>query len=166
MFPLGWAHTTSAVTALVAGAAVLLLRKGTRTHRRIGWVYVGSMLALNGTALLIYRLFGGFGPFHVGALFSLATVVAGLVPAVRRRPPHRWVERHYWWMTYSYVGLVAAAVSEAATRLPSVVFWWAVALPTAVVLVVGSALIRRRARVTLAPFRGATHALATQQPAA
>jgi uncharacterized membrane protein len=163
---LGWAHTASAVAALAAGAAVLLLTKGTRTHRRLGWLYVASMLALNGTALLIYRLFGGFGPFHVAALFSLATVVAGVVPAVRRRPPRRWVERHYGLMSFSYVGLVAAGVSEVATRLPGVVFWWAVALPTAGVLVAGSVLIRRRARATLAPFLRAHRPPASHQPAA
>ena len=43
------------------------------------------MVGLNVTALSIYRLTGVFGPFHWAALFSLATIVAGVVP-VRRRP--------------------------------------------------------------------------------
>jgi uncharacterized membrane protein len=124
MSALGWVHTVSAVAALVSGAAVLVRRKGTRAHRRLGCVYVGSVVVLNATALLVYRLFGGFGPFHVAALLSLATIAGGVLPAVRRRPAGRWVERHYWWMTFSYVGLVAAAASEAATRLPGTVFWW------------------------------------------
>lgn len=151
---LGWFHTVCAVVALGSGAAVLLRRKGTRVHRRIGWIYVASMLLLNGTALMIYRLFGGFGPFHVAAVFSLATVVAGTVPAVRRRPAN-WVERHYAWMTWSYVGLCAATVSEVATRTPGFRFWWAVAVGTFAVVGIGAVLIRRNAGPVLAPFRPA-----------
>src|SRR5687768_5310983 len=85
MISLGLTHTIAAVGALVAGAAVLLIRKGTRRHRQVGWVYVASMLLLNGTAHLIYRLFGRFGPFHVGAIFIFVTVVAGTVAALMAR---------------------------------------------------------------------------------
>ena len=153
MSTLGWLHTASALAALASGAAVLLRRKGTRAHRRLGWAYAASMLVLNGTALLIYRLSGGFGPFHVAALMSLGSLVCGVVPAVRRRPAEKWVERHYYWMTYSYVGLLAAAASEVATRLPGTVFWWAVAVASLAVFAAGSVLIRRRAGAVLAPFR-------------
>ena len=153
MSSIGWVHSACALVALASGGAVLVRRKGTRSHRRLGWVYVGSMVALNATALMIYRLSGGFGPFHVAALLSLAAVGGGLMPAVRRRPADRWVEQHYYWMTYSYVGLLAAAAAEVMTRVPGAAFWWAVVLASAAVLLVGAALIRRRARSTLAPFR-------------
>ena len=153
MSTIGWIHTACAVAALLAGAAVLLRPKGTPTHRRLGWLYVGSMAALNLTALLIYRLTGRFGPFHAAAILSLATVVAGVLAAVRRRPAGRWVERHYYWMTYSYVGLLAAAASEAATRLAAGVFWWAVLAASAAVFAAGAVLVARRAPAALAPFR-------------
>lgn len=65
---------------------MVVTRKGTRRHHQIGLVYAVSMLGLNATAFLIYRLFGGFGAFHVAALLSLLTIFAGLLPAVRRRP--------------------------------------------------------------------------------
>jgi uncharacterized membrane protein len=65
MSTLGWFHTAAAVAALVAGAVVLLRGKGTRSHRRLGWTYVVAMIALNVTALAIYRLTGSFGPFHI-----------------------------------------------------------------------------------------------------
>lgn len=157
----GWLHTGAAVVALTAGAGVLVQRKGTRRHRRLGWLSVVGMVTLNVTALLIYRLSGHFGPFHAGALLSLATVVAGVLQAVRRQPPDGWVERHYYWMTFSYVGLLAAAASEAATRLARTTFWGAVALASAAVLAVGTALVTRRARATLAPFRRPRDAYAT-----
>jgi uncharacterized membrane protein len=169
---LGWIHTLAALGALLTGAAVLLTRKGTRRHRQLGWSYVVSMLLLNVTALLIYRLFGRFGPFHVGAVFSFVTVVAGTAAALGarrtrgRRDPvarARALERHYQWMTWSYVGLVAAAVSEIATRVPALrprpeqglAFGVTVAVATIVVVAVGARLIRRRRTGLLAPYRPA-----------
>jgi uncharacterized membrane protein len=151
---LGWFHIVCALVAMASGAAVLLRRKGTRSHRRLGWVYVGSMLALNGTALMIYRLFGGFGPFHVAAVFSLATVLGGIVPAYRRRPAN-WLERHYAWMAWSYVGLCAAAVAEVGTRVPGFQFWWAVIIGSLLVIGGGGMMIRRSQAAVLAPFRRA-----------
>jgi uncharacterized membrane protein len=154
MNALGLFHTACALAALVSGAAVLLRRKGTRSHRRIGWIYVASMLALNATALMIYRLFGGFGPFHAAAIASLVTVVAGIIPAWRRKPAN-WVEHHYAWMTGSYVGLCAAAVAEVATRTPGLRFWWAVMVGSLAVIGIGGMLIRRYRAAVLAPFRRA-----------
>ena len=172
MISLGWIHTVAALTALVAGAAVLLTRKGTRRHRRLGWAYVASMLLLNGTALLIYRLFGRFGPFHMGAIFNFLTVAAGTAAALearrargRRNPVERAraVERHYQWMTWSYVGLAAAAVSEVATRMPALrprpgqglAFGITVAVATLLVVGVGAELIRRRRSALLAAYQPA-----------
>src|SRR3712207_6703621 len=133
MTGIGWLHTLAALIALGAGAAVLLRRKGTRRHRQLGWLYAGSMLTLNVTALSIYRLTGRFGAFHVAALLSLATLAAGLIPALLPRRTEGWVQPHYYFMSYSYVGLLSAAASEAATRLPRVAFWWAVAAASVVV---------------------------------
>lgn len=155
MNALGLFHTVCALVALGSGAAVVLRRKGTRSHRRLGWVYVASMLALNGTALMIYRLFGGFGPFHAAAIASLVTVVAGAVPAYRRKPAN-WLEHHYAWITWSYVGLCAATVSEVATRVPGFRFWWAVVVGTFIVIGVGAILIRRNQAAAIAPFQRPT----------
>ena len=153
MSTLGWVHTAAAIAALVLGAAILLRTKGSRSHRRLGWTYVVSMVLLNVTALAIYRLTGSFGPFHAAAILSLASIAGGIVPAVRRLPATTWVERHYWWMTYSYLGLVAAAVAEVATRVPGITFWWTVVLASLAVFAVGAPIIRRRASITIAPFR-------------
>ena len=152
MTPLGWIHTAAAVASLGLGAAGLLRGKGTRRHRRLGWTYVVAMVLLNATALAIYRLTGSFGPFHIAAVLSLASVTVGVIPAVRRTPAVTWVEHHYWWMTYSYLGLIAAAVAEVTTRLPGINFWWTVVLASLAVFAIGAPIIRRRATITLAPF--------------
>ncbi len=70
---------------------MFLLRKGTRLHVQVGIAYVVSMLVINVTALGIYRLTGNLNAFHVGALFSLATLVAGWVPATQRKPRSHWM---------------------------------------------------------------------------
>lgn len=136
----GLIHTGVALAALVLGLAVVLCRKGTTVHRRTGRLYVGAMLLLNGTALAIYDLFGFFGPFHFAAVVSLGTIGAGLYPIYTRRPRGRWIERHAYFMAWSYAGLVAALMAELAVRVPGLGFGWAV-LGTLVVAVTGAAFI-------------------------
>jgi uncharacterized membrane protein len=168
----GTIHLAASVGAIVLGATVLVQGpKGGTRHRQIGWAYVLAMLTVNATAFMLYGLFGGFGPFHVAAIVSLTGIVAGVLAArgarsarvakQRFRRAHR-VEGHFWWMTFSYVGLVAALASEAITRLPATratgggagaVFGAAVGGATALVFAVGSYLIVTRRARALAPFR-------------
>lgn len=149
--PIGLIHLLFSSLALIAGAVVLLLKKGNRLHKMTGRTYFFSMLALNGTALMDYELFGGFGPFHWMALASLATVVAGVV-AARNRNPY-WRERHAYFMTWSYVGLVAAAVAEVGSRLPGWSFATAVITSSVVTVVVGIMLMNRYLPVALGQTR-------------
>lgn len=108
---LGIVHTGSAAVALLLGPVVFFRDKGDSLHRRIGYGHVVGMAALNGTALAIYDLFGGWGPFHWLALVSLATLAAGFVPALIRRPA-KWLEWHYFGMCWSYVGLAADRMTK------------------------------------------------------
>ena len=152
---LGSLHTALGFLCLGLGTAVVSVRKGTRQHRRLGLCYAAAMLGLNATALSIYRVFGGFGPFHVLALISLATLSAGIWPALRRRPG--WLARHARLMSWSYVGLLAAAAAEAAVRLPIVrggaAFGLAALLASLAVVGVGAAVISRRVPLVVASQR-------------
>lgn len=136
-------HIGTAISALIFGICVFLTRKGTRLHKQFGYAYFFNMLGLNVSALFIYRLTGHFGPFHGAALASLLTLIAGFIPAYLRLPQGRWLELHYEFMNWSYVGLVAAGVSEAMTRLPSAPFWPAVVLSSLCVFLVGGLFIAR-----------------------
>lgn len=147
---LGAFHTATGFAAIGFGAAVFPLRKGTRLHKRVGLAYVTSMLLLNGTAFLIYDLFGGFGPFHAAAVGSLATLLAGLWPLLRRRPG--WIVRHAHLMCWSYVGLLAAFVAEITGRVPGWDFGWSVGLSSLAVIAIGGAILQIRIRPTLRPF--------------
>ena len=135
MTPLGAAHTAIAIVALIAGTAVVIQPKGTRRHKRLGRVYLVSMLLVNGSALLIYRLFDGFGPFHWAALASLAVLMAGIIPALRRSPD--WLVRHQFYMSWSYVGLLAATAAEITSRVPGWDFFWSVTLAVSGVVLAG-----------------------------
>ena len=104
--------------ALLLGGWIFRTRKGTRAHMRAGWAYVASMVCLNGTALALYNLTGGFNTFHALAMFSLATVAAGVVQVLCRRRWRLWLWRHYQYMAWSYVGLLAATVNEGFVRVP------------------------------------------------
>jgi len=120
--PLGIIHLATAIVALLVGAAVLWLEPGTQRHTKLGKLYAAAMLALNVTALLIYRLTGAFNVLHVLALVSLITLFVGLgmVWSRRHAPPAQWVIGHYRAMGWSYIGLVAAAVAETAVRVPPI----------------------------------------------
>ena len=102
--PFGLVHALLGVAALILGLAVLLRRKGTRVHRRLGQRYVLTMVLLNATALMIYDLYGRFGPFHVASIISLATVSGGFVPVYLRRPRGAWIHLHAWFMCWSVRG--------------------------------------------------------------
>lgn len=150
--PLSWLHIAAAVVAISAGLFVLLMTKGTRRHRRVGYVYLVSMIAMNVSSFFIFSLTGRFSPFHAASMFSLATLVAGFLPVYLRRPQGGWLRLHMEFMVWSYIGLLAAAVSEAAVRIPETPFWWSVAGGTTVVIVTGAMIWAHNRPGLLAQF--------------
>jgi len=156
---LGYIHSFAAATAVLGGAAVLARPKGTRAHVLAGRLYLWSMVALNISALGIYRITGSFGPFHFGALLSLATVAAGVL--LLRSSKVGGVHGHAYCMLWSYLGLLAAAVSEFATH---VLYWPAssgVIGTSLAVFVVGGVLVHRHGPAAIA---GANASMSTGTP--
>jgi len=148
---LGTAHIALAVASLTLGAMVFLQPKGGRRHRLLGRLYAGALVLVNVSALLVYEESSGPGPFHVLALVSLATLSAGLVPALLRRPGGSWLEAHAYFMSWSYVGLVAAGVAQVGTMVagPGAL---PVVLPSVLVVLVGALLIHGRVPRVLSGF--------------
>lgn len=139
--PVGLVHLIAAVLAVVTGTAVVLSRKGTGSHKWLGRGYVLMMLTVNVTALMIYELFGRFGLFHWLALLSLITMLLGYWPARSRSPG--WKVRHAYFMSGSYVGVIAALAAELLTRTPWLPFFGATALASISVISVGLVLMFR-----------------------
>lgn len=150
---LGLVHTIAAVLALLAGVFIFVRPKATALHRSLGYTYSVSMAVVIGTALFIYNLTQSFNLLHVFALVSCPPLLLGFIAALRRRPG--WLSTHYEWMCYSYLGLVAAFISETATRvlMPFIVaqyqvrslvpFWGVVGISTVIVVYIGIRLIER-----------------------
>lgn len=120
---IGAIHLLSSVLALIAGTLVLLQKKGTVLHKRIGYLYVASMLVLIITAFNIYRLSGSFGIFHFAAIVSTLTLLGGMIPVFTRKPKSKWIELHFAYMYWSVMGLYGAFISEIFSRVPETPFW-------------------------------------------
>ena len=155
---IGWIHMIFGLLALVSGTVVLLARKGTRGHRFWGYFYFFNMLATNATSLVIYELTGTFNFFHASALCSLAVLTVGMVPLFTRRPKANrgWLQRHAFFMTGSYLGVLLATAAEITSRVPGWDFGIAVAATVIVGSVIGVALMQRyvpRAIANLNPRR-------------
>ncbi len=147
---LGYIHVWAATAALLFGAFVFPMVKGTGLHKVLGYLYAAALLATNLTAFGLYHLTGHFGMFHIAAIVSFVTLLAGLIPVITRRPRNSWLTLHYKYTSWSYVGLLAAAVSEAAVRLPHAPFWPAVAFGSAIFFGTGGWLISRMKDRTVA----------------
>lgn len=111
---IGAAHVWMGSVALVSAAAVLMLRKGTARHGRVGRAYAAAILAINGTALSMYDLTGRPNVFHVIALVNLATLAMGPLALRRWRRTHEPGDlvTHQRRMAMSYVGVWRAFVTE------------------------------------------------------
>lgn len=139
----GIVHTALALASIGLGFITLVQPKGTTWHRVVGMAYVFAMFGMNVTALTIFEAFGGFGVFHVLSLVSVTTLLFGFGAAYLRRPRAAWMDAHAHLMAWSYVGLIAAAFSEIAVRIPGVPFGPGVAAPSLLIPAIGGVWIRR-----------------------
>ncbi len=108
-------HLACAVLALVAGGIVMARRKGTFSHRVLGWSFV---LLLGGTTLTSafirdthFPNIGGYTPIHL-----LTVVTAIFLPLGIWRIRTGQVEAHRRTMTRLYIG--ACIVAGLFTLLP------------------------------------------------
>ena len=156
--PLGAFHFASAIVALIFGAIVLSNPKGTAKHKRLGYIYFASMLALNVSAIPITNMTGSIGLFHLFVVMSLPTTLAALYFPLFGRANPNWKMQHFTCMFWSYVGLIAASIAEGMVRLPILLAtertaadpaleastgFWSAALIMVVVVAIAELLFRR-----------------------
>lgn len=142
---IGWFHFITAVLAMLTGTVVVLNTKGTTFHKRVGYVYVTSMLLLNISSFFIAN-FSGFSLFHFFAIFSLMTIFGGILPTIRKKK--NWFSSHFYFMSWSVVGLYCAFWAELGTRFVGNMqqFWWMVALATFITSLIGRKIINKQAK--------------------
>ncbi len=131
---LGLFHLIVSILALVFGTWMISTQKGTAIHKKVGYVYAVCMVAVISTSFMMYRLFGGFGIFHVAAVISTISLLGGMLPVILRKPEKSWLSLHFSFMYWSVMGLYAAFVAEIFTRIPQVRFFWLVGIATFLVM--------------------------------
>ncbi|MGJ3235593.1 DUF2306 domain-containing protein [Marivirga sp.] len=133
----GLIHFIAGVLALITGTLVLSMKKGTKLHIRIGYIYVISMLVLLISSFMIYRLFNGWGIFHYASIISAFSLLVGIIPAIFLRHKSFWLRLHFTGMFWSVIGLWAAFVAEMSVRVPESSFMWMVGVAFGVVMLIG-----------------------------
>lgn len=81
-----WAHLATIIVALALTPPMLLRRRGDRLHRRLGWLWCGSLVA---TAALSFGIRdtrdGGFSLIHILSVWTLVQVPLIVVSARNHR---------------------------------------------------------------------------------
>jgi uncharacterized membrane protein len=143
----GAIHTALAMLGIVVGLIQLLRPKRGPAHRARGYAFVYAMLIADGTALLVFQFTGRFNILHAGAIANLACIILAIVPVLRTPRPSNWKNQHYYWMSWSYVGLLAAAATELVVRTSHLATrgqaWTVTAAVSVVVTAVGYVIIDR-----------------------
>ena len=150
---IGLVHTLFAVVAIASGGLVVLFRKGTKSHKLLGYAFFSAMVIMNLTALFTQSIYS-FGPFHWMAIGSLVFVTGGVAAPVLYRKNENWLRIHFDLMLWSYVGLIAAMFSEIAVRVPAAgtvigggaLFWMLVITSSVGTFIVGGYMINRQRR--------------------
>ena len=112
----GAIHTALAMSGIAIGLFQFLRPKRGPLHRARGYAFVYAMLIADGAAMLVYQFTGQFNILHIGAIMNLICIVAAIIPVLRQPRPPNWKIQHYYWMSWSYVGLLTAAATELAVR--------------------------------------------------
>ncbi|MFN3849020.1 MAG: DUF2306 domain-containing protein [Spirosomataceae bacterium] len=113
---IAYTHIIASVMGLITSTIVLVAAKGTQFHRKMGYVFAVVMLIINISALMIYQLTGKFNFLHIFAIISLASLIRGMLPAMRRNSAN-WLRVHITGMTAAALGVWAAGVAELITRV-------------------------------------------------
>lgn len=133
----GLVHFISGIIALITGTTVLLLKKATKLHIWLGYVYVISMIILLISSFMIYRLFDGWGIFHYASIVSTVSIIIGILPAVFLKHKSYWSKWHLKAMYWSVVGLWSAFVAEMSIRIPESSFIWMTGIAFGIVFFIG-----------------------------
>jgi uncharacterized membrane protein len=145
-------HVAAGLTAVIVGAAVMLMRKGTRRHRRTGWIYLTALTVIFVTMVVMVIIRWPLN-LHLLALGSVSLAAATLGVLNRRR---HWSDSwHITAMGSSYVAMLTAFYVDNGPQLPiwnllpDWAFW---VLPTAVGAPLIWRAVRRRANRNLRPM--------------
>ncbi len=134
---LGLLHLIASALAMIFGLLVIVKKKGTKQHVRLGYLYFCSMVILLSTSFLIYRLFNKFGLFHYMSVLTVVVMALGMFPIWFRWPNKNWKMMHYNFMYWSVVALYEALAAELLTRIPNTPFLGTIGAAIGLVMAIG-----------------------------
>ena len=69
-------HAMMAILAIILGGVQLYLKKGTKLHRTLGWIWVALMLVVSVSSFFIHeiKLWGRYSPIHLLSLWTIFSV--------------------------------------------------------------------------------------------
>jgi hypothetical protein len=140
-------HAVLAAASIVVGLIQLLRPKGGSIHRALGYAFVYAMLIADGTVMLLSQFTGRFNILHVGAIANMLCIILAIVPVLRSPRPLNWKYQHYYFICWSYVGLLSGGATQLVVRTSHLAtreqVWMVTGAATVVVTVIGYALISR-----------------------
>ena len=111
-------HVLAVSAALISGAIVLVLPKGSAVHRRLGWLYITSTSVMAVSSFGIYELRNGPSLFHAISVAILIIVGLGIYQPLRRRGSSNWMFWHLVLLQISFVMLVVTGIAQFFDQLP------------------------------------------------
>jgi len=103
-------HQIAAIYSFAVGAVVLRNRKGTVLHTWLGRSFVAAMILTDLSAFGLVLKYG-WSWFHLLASWNFVYILLGLWCALRR-PSASWIVQHFYYFSYAYLGVIAAAVAR------------------------------------------------------
>ena len=121
--PLVMVHFITACLAIMLGAAIFLIRKGTKLHRSLGAAYIAMMFVTVVSVIpveaTVMPFFGTrFGFYHVFVVIGFISLAFGIRAVLKWRSTRdpEWLRAHQIHLAYSYAGLLMAGFSQMATN--------------------------------------------------
>lgn len=110
-------HVGSGIVAALCGAGAMLIRKGSRRHRRLGWLYLLALTGLGVTAPILAAVEWAHR-WHLAVLGALAlgTAAVGLTAIRLARPAC--LGAHIIGMGAAYIVMLTAFYVDNGPRLP------------------------------------------------
>ena len=112
-------HALPGLLAVILGSIVLLSKKGTKTHKRRGYIWLGLMLLISLTAIFIQEINPGFySLIHLLIPWTIFSIIFGIYAIKKFKVTKNkvWRNLHQWTMVGLFFG--ALVIAGAFTLMP------------------------------------------------
>lgn len=112
-------HALPGLIALILGSVVLLSKKGTKTHKRRGYVWLGLMVLISLTAVFIQEINpGSYSLIHLLIPWTVFSIFFGVyaIKKFKVTKNKTWKTLHKWTMIGLFFG--ALVIAGAFTLMP------------------------------------------------